>query len=377
MNKIIKALFAVLFATCVLSSCVSADDKNSAKGTAEVNSKGVFVDGKPYWLLTGEIHYFRVQPEYWRDRLEKLRACGLNTVSTYCPWNSHEPTEGNFNFEGRFNMGAFLKLCQEMNIKVMLRPGPYICSEWDFGGLPAWLLTVPNMKIRSNNPVYMEKVRAYYKRILKEAEPYFCNNGGPIVAIQIENGYASWGNEMAYLEALREIVLDTGFKGIIYTADGDSDVRINALGPKGVWRTLMCGFDLEKGIDIMEQTQPNMPQMISEWWVGQGLRLGKPRTVRDIQEMSEELDAILARGAHVACYMFHGGTNFNFYNGANYSDFYEPTVTSYDYNALVSEAGDRTETYYKVRDIMIKKFKDKVPPLTAKESEKRRSNYMR
>ena len=357
MSKIIKIAFASFFALTMLCGCQSAKKENSAIGTAEVNSKGVFVDGKPYWLLTGEIHYFRVQPEYWRDRLEKLRACGLNTVSTYCPWNSHEPIEGKFNFEGRFDMGAFLKLCQEMDIKVMLRPGPYICSEWDFGGLPAWLLNVPNMKIRSNNPIYMAKVRAYYKRILKEAEPYFCNNGGPIVAIQIENGYASWGNEMAYLEALREIVLNTGFKGIIYTADGDSDVRINAIGPKGVWRTLMCGWDLEKGIDIMEQSQPNMPQMISEWWVGQGLRLGKPRTVRNIQEMSEELDAILARGAHVACYMFHGGTNYGFMSGGlrNPPSLpYTPFVSSYDVDAMVTEAGDITPKYLKFRDVFLK-----------------------
>ena len=338
-------------------ACQSSATGGGKLGTAEVNSAGVFVDGKPFKILAGEIHYFRVVPEYWRDRLQRLQSCGLNTVSTYCPWNAHEPRPGEFNFEGQFDLGAYLKLCQEMGIKVMLRPGPYICSEWDFGGLPAWLITDPNVVIRSSNKAYLDCVRAYYKKIFDVAKPYFCNNGGPIIAIQIENGYASWGNEIAYLEILRDMVLDTGFKGIIYTADGDSDVRINALKPKGVWRTLMCGFDLEKGIDIMRASQPETPQMITEWWVGQGLRLGQPRKIRNIQEMSEELDAVLAGGSHIACYMFHGGTSYGFMSGALRfppKKVFTPFQSSYDVDAMVAEEGDITPKYLKFREVFLK-----------------------
>ncbi len=376
MSKISKILLSALLLAGVLCGCTSAKaPKNGAEGTAVVNSDGVFVDGKPFKFLAGEIHYFRVMPEYWRDRLEKMRACGMNTVTTYCPWNSHEPVSGTFDFSGRLDLRAFLKLCQDMDIKVMLRPGPYICSEWDFGGLPAWLLTEPNMEIRSRNPQFMKAVKSYYDRILDEAKPFFCNNGGPIIAIQIENGYASWGNDVKYLEDLRDIVLDTGFKGIIYTADGDSDVRINATGPKGVWRTLMIGEKLERGIEVMNETQPNMPQMISEWWVGQGLRLSNPMRIRNYPEMAKELDSVLAKGAHVACYMFHGGTNYGFMSGGlrNPPSLpYTPFVSSYDVDAMLNEAGDPTPKYFAFRDVFLKYNPDykkfPVPPASEKKS---------
>ena len=370
MKRLLYILSALILPMCFCSA------SDSPKVSAQVNSKGLFVGGKPVHVLAGEVHYFRVMPEQWRDRLEKLRACGLNTVSTYCPWNAHEPREGEFNFEGRYDLAAFLKLCKEMGLYVMVRPGPYICSEWDFGGLPAWLLTKENTVLRSSNKSFLDAYMGYFKRIMKETEPYFCNNGGTVIAIQIENGYASYGNEMKYLEFLRDAVKKTGFDGIIYTADGDSDVRINAENPEGVWRTLMIGYDLGKGVDVMEKVQPNMPQMISEWWVGQGLLLGKPMRVRPYEKMAKELDAVLARGVHVSCYMFHGGTNFGLTNGAlrdvPASKKYTPFISSYDVDAMLTEAGDPTPKYFAFREVFLKYNPDAkkyaVPSATKKAS---------
>ena len=304
-----------------------------------------------------------------------MRACGLNTVATYCPWNLHEPEPGKFDFSGILDLAKFVKLADELGLKVMLRPGPYICSEWDFGGFPAWLYNMPGMRLRSLNAPYMERVASYLFRILKEAEPYYCNNGGPIIAVQIENGYASFGNDVRYLTRLKEIVEDSGFKGIIYTSDGDSDTRINAESPEGVWRTLMTGTKLEEGLRIMNEVQPNMPQMISEWWVGQGLRLGKPMRHRDIQSMAKELDALLSKGAHISCYMFHGGTNFGFMSGAlrNPPQFqYTPFVSSYDVDAMLNEAGDITPKYKLFREVFLKynpgAANFSIPPDTSKKA---------
>ena len=372
------AILSSICASLALCGGLFASENSQKPENAEyaaVGPTGVFVDGKPFRLLSGEVHYFRIFPEYWKDSLEKLRACGLNTVSTYCPWNAHEPRRGEFDFSGILNLKEFLKTAQDLGLKVMLRPGPYICSEWDFGGLPWWLNNIDNIRLRSMNPQYMEAVRSYMKRILKEAEPYFCNNGGPIIAIQLENGYASYGNDANYIEALREMVLDSGFKGILYTSDGDSDTRIHATSAKGVWRTLMTGTKLADGIEIMNKSQPGMPQMISEYWVGQGLRLGKPMYKRDHEAMSKELDSVLAGGAHICCYMFHGGTNFGFMSGALRATPltlpYTPFVSSYDVDALLSEAGDTTPKYYAFRKVFLKYNPDAAKYDVPANSEKR------
>ncbi len=321
---------------------------------ATVDSTGVYVDGKPMRLLAGEIHYFRVMPDQWKDSLLKLRACGLNTVSTYSPWNLHEPTRGEFNFSGGLDLKKFLRTAQDLGLKVMFRPGPYICSEWDFGGLPWWLNNVDGLRIRSINPQFMEASRAYLKRILSEAEEYFCNNGGPIIAIQLDNGYASFSNDIRYIETLRDIVRESGFKGILYTADGDSNTRVNATKAKGVWRTLMIGNNLKSGIDVMNKVQPNMPQMISEFWSGQGLRVGRPMYYRAIDVLAKDLDSALAEGAHICCYMFHGGTTFGLMSGALLEGKYTPFTSSYEVDAVLNEAGDTTPKYDAFRKVFLK-----------------------
>ncbi len=350
-----KKLISTAFVFVLLTLTDSIATTNGQKGTALVNSTGLYIDGKPFQMIAGEIHYFRVLPQYWRDRLLKLKACGLNTVSTYCPWSAHEPKQNTFDFSDNLNVKAFLEICKELDIKVMFRPGPYICSEWDFGGLPWWLLKDANISIRSRDPKFLNPASTYIKRILKEVEPYFCNNGGPIVAIQIENGYASYGNDIKYLEALRDLVLETGFKGIIYTADGDSTTRLNALDVKGVWRTLMCGTSIEKSLDFMNVVQPNMPQMISELWSGQGIKLKNPMRIRNIESLAQQIDAVLAKKNHIVLYMFHGGRT-GFMSGASRmaTSPYTPFVSSYDTDALVDESGYLKPKYFAFRNVFLK-----------------------
>ncbi len=347
-----KKILSFICALCALLSVADAMPKNAKY--ADIDSTGVYVDGKPMRLLAGEMHYFRVLPEQWKDSLLKLRACGLNTVSTYSPWNLHEPKRGEFVFSGGLDLKKFLQTAKDLNIKVMFRPGPYICSEWDFGGLPWWLNNIEGLRIRSINPQFMEASKAYLKRILEEAEEYFCNNGGPIIAIQLDNGYASFSNDIRYIETLRDIVRDSGFKGILYTADGDSNTRVNATKAKGVWRTLMIGNNLKGGIDVMNKVQPNMPQMISEYWVGQGLRAGRPMYHRDINALVKDLDSVLAEGVHICCYMFHGGTTFGLMSGALIDGKYTPFTSSYEVDAVLNEAGDTTPKYDAFRKVFLK-----------------------
>ncbi|MBQ6534358.1 MAG: beta-galactosidase [Opitutales bacterium] len=358
-----------------LAACQSAQNQKSY--TAEVNENGVFVGGKPFRILSGEIHYFRVQPAQWRDRLEKLRACGLNCVSVYVPWNLHNPQPDEFNFEGIANVGGFLDICDEMGIKVLLRPAPYICSEWDFGGLPAWLLKDKNISIRSYDEKYIGAIKTYYKRLFKEISPYYCNNGGPIIAIQLENEYSSYGDDAKYIRFLKQEMLDSGFKGILYMAEGSPIYSFMPLDIEGVWTTATT-FPILKTEDALKKLNRGKPLMISELWCGQGYRLGTPLDIirkQDLPNTLAELDSFLARGGHVNLYMFHGGKTYGFFNGALYGTPqrpYTPFVSSYDADTLVNEAGDLTEKYYAYQKIFLKynpgAKKYSVPPAAEKKS---------
>ena len=363
--KLITSIF------CLTALLLSLGCTSTESYIACVKSDGIFVGKNKMQILAGEMHYFRILPECWRDRIQKLKACGLNTVSTYCAWNLHEPEKNQFNFSGRNDLAAFLKICQEEDVKVLLRPGPYICSEWDFGGLPYWLLKDKNIKIRTSDPKYFNHAQSYLKRILKEAEPFFCNNGGPIIAVQIENEYASYSNDELYVKKIKNTIEESGFKGILYTADGNPrffvPVKID-----NVWRTLTIGENIDKGIVSMEENQPDMPQMIAEWWVGQGIRLGVPLRVRDVEKMKKELDAVLSKGTSISCYMFHGGKSYGFMSGGLRSKDYKliPFMSSYDVDALLNEAGDPTPKYFAFREIFLKYNPDakkySVPPASEK-----------
>jgi beta-galactosidase len=332
--------------------------------TFEISGKHFQYDGKPVRILSGAIHYFRVMPEYWRDRLLKLKACGLNTVETYVAWNMHEPKPGKFCFEGLTDIVRFIETAGELGLHVIVRPGPYICAEWEFGGLPAWLLADPDIRLRCYDKSWLEKVDRFYDELLSRLKPLLCTNGGPIIAMQVENEYGSYGNDKQYLYYLKEGMIRRGMDVLLFTSDGPMDEMLNGGTLPDVFKTVNFGSHPEEGFEKLLEYQPDKPMMCMEFWNGWFDHWGEPHHTRDAKDAADVLDRILKAGASVNFYMFHGGTNFGFMNGANNYGTLEPTVTSYDYDSPVSEAGDLTEKYYEFKKVISKytKVEDDILP---------------
>lgn len=320
--------------------------------TFGIAGDGFVYDGKPIRLISGAMHYFRIVPEYWEDRLRKLRACGFNAVETYVAWNIHEPQEGRFRFEGMADVERFVRLAGELGLLVILRPSPYICAEWEFGGLPSWLLADPAIRLRCSDPRFLEKVKAYYDELLPRLKPLLCTSGGPIVAMQIENEYGSYGNDKNYLNFLYNTMVEDGIDVLLFTSDGSEDYMLQGGTLPQAMATLNFGSKPEQAFAKLREYRPDGPLVCMEYWNGWFDHWGDKHHVRGYEDVVDVLDRILAMGASVNFYMFHGGTNFGFYNGANHIDFYEPTVTSYDYNALLSESGDPTDKYWAIRGVI-------------------------
>jgi len=320
----------------------------------EISGTDFLYDGKPVKILSGAIHYFRIVPEYWKDRLLKLKACGFNTVETYIAWNMHEPREGEFCFEGICDIERFVRTAGELGLFVIVRPSPYICAEWEFGGLPAWLLSYPDMKLRCNYKPYLDKVDAYYDALIPKLLPYLCTNGGPIIAMQIENEYGSYGADKEYLQHIKEALKKRGVDVLLFTSDGPTDMMLQGGTLPDVFKTVNFGSRHEEAFAKLKEYQNDKPLMCTEFWNGWFDHWGEEHHTRGHEDTVREFDGMLKYGASVNFYMFHGGTNFGFMNGANHSDSYEPTVTSYDYDAPLNESGDPTPKYYAVRDVLSK-----------------------
>lgn len=332
--------------------------------------RSFYLDGEPFVVLSGAMHYFRIPRAYWRDRLLKLKECGFNCVETYTCWNLHEPREGEFDFSGMLDVAEYIRLAAEVGLYVILRPGPYICAEWDLGGLPAWLLTYDGMALRCMDEVYLSKVRRYYHALLERLRPHFASNGGNIVMLQVENEYGSYGNDQEYLHAILDIYKEMDIDCLFFTSDGPTHSMLNGGTLPGILSVANFGSKPEKHCPIMYETFPEQPYMCGEYWDGWFEHWGEQAYRRAPDEVLTDFKTFLDNDWSVNFYMFHGGTNFGFCNGANHPGTYQPTVTSYDYGALLTEAGDRTDTYYKVRNLLVQKYGDKVPPLTAQETPK-------
>ncbi|WP_418936880.1 beta-galactosidase [Paenibacillus anseongense] len=314
--------------------------------------KQFFLDGEPFQILSGAIHYFRVVPEYWEDRLLKLKACCFNTVETYVPWNLHEPQENAYNFEGIADLERFITLAGELGLHVIVRPSPYICAEWEFGGLPAWLLQYTYMKLRCMDATYLMKVDRYYDELIPRLTRLQSTNGGPIIAMQIENEYGSYGNDTAYLTYLREGLTKRGVDVLLFTSDGPEDGMLQGGTVPGTLATVNFGSRPEEAFEKFREYRADEPLMCMEYWNGWFDHWLKPHHTRDAGEVADVFDCMLRAGASVNFYMFHGGTNFGFYNGANFGEKYEATITSYDYDSPLSECGDETEKFRAVRSVI-------------------------
>ncbi|MFU1794333.1 glycoside hydrolase family 35 protein [Paenibacillus azoreducens] len=311
-------------------------------------------NGEPIRIISGAIHYFRVVPEYWRDRLMKLKACGFNTVETYVPWNLHEPNEGQFNFEGIADIVKFIETAGELGLHVIVRPSPYICAEWEFGGLPAWLLADPGMRLRCYHRPFLDKIDAYYDVLMPKLVPLLCTNGGPIIAMQIENEYGSYGNDTQYLEYLRESKIKRGIDVLLFTSDGPGDFMLQGGMVPGVLETVNFGSRPQEAFAELRIYQPEGPIMCMEYWNGWFDHWFEQHHTRDAADVAKVFDEMLAMNASVNFYMFHGGTNFGFWSGANDDGTYMPTITSYDYDVPISESGDLTDKFHAVREVLSK-----------------------
>ncbi|XP_024910735.1 beta-galactosidase-1-like protein 2 isoform X2 [Cynoglossus semilaevis] len=327
------------------------------------NSSQFTLEGKPFRILGGSIHYFRVPRAYWKDRLLKLKACGLNTLTTYVPWNLHEPERGVFNFEDELDIEAYLSLAASLGLWVILRPGPYICAEWDLGGLPSWLLRDENMKLRTTYPGFKASVEIFFDQLIKKIVPYQYSKGGPIIAVQVENEYGSYAADNEYMPFVKETLLSRGITELLMTSDGDG-LRKHG-GVNGALKTFNFQRLNMDRVKYLDEVQPQKPKMVMEYWTGWFDLWGNLHHVFPAEDMTSVVEEILKQDMSINLYMFHGGTNFGFMNGALAVDLPVPLpmVTSYDYDAPLSEAGNYTPKYHLLRTVFSQYHTQPLPDL--------------
>lgn len=320
-----------------------------------INNKKFYLDGNEFKLYSGAIHYFRVLPEYWRDRLLKLKAMGLNTVETYVAWNVHEPKEGTFTFEGIANIREFIKTAGELGLYVIVRPGPYICAEWDFGGFPAWLLKYDDIRLRCYEEKYMFYVKRYLERLFEEIGDLQYGKGGNIIAMQVENEYGSYGRDKKYLSALKKIYRDAGIDCLLFTSDGENKSNLSGGRVEDELMVANFGSNPKKKFVDLKAMQPDKPLVCGEFWCGWFTTYcGSYNAGSSATQVASYLKEFIDMDAGFNFYMFHGGTNFGFTAGANCYGHYLPDIASYDYGAPLTEWGDYTDKYHKCREILFK-----------------------
>ncbi len=320
----------------------------------EIKNKEFYMNGKPFKIYSGAMHYFRILPEYWEDRLTKLKLAGFNTVETYVCWNLHEPKPNEFCFDGLLDIVKFIETAKKVGLYCIVRPGPYICAEWDFGGLPAWLLKDKNMQIRCNYPDYLSCVERFYKKLLPMLVPHLETNGGNIIAMQVENEYGSYGNDKEYLKFIESLMNECGIDVLYFTSDGNWKNMLSGGSLPHIYKVLNFGSKAKTAFNCLKDFGNNGPNMCGEFWCGWFDHWGDKHHTRDASSVGKEIKDFLDIGASFNFYMFHGGTNFGFTAGANQNPgkAYEPTVTSYDYCALLNEWGDYTPAYHEIREIL-------------------------
>lgn len=326
------------------------------------DSKNFTLDGRPIRIVSGSVHYFRMVPSRWRPVLQYARAMGLNAIETYVPWNLHEPRRGKFRFSGILDLRAFLETAHEEGLLVLLRPGPYICSEWDLGGLPPFLLADDSMVLRSSHPGFMRAVVRYFDEVAKQIAPYI---GKAVHAIQIENEYGAYGHEREYLHSILEEWKRHGFSHdrVMYFSSDNGGTKTVLNGsqfePGQVLKTINLEHKVEEKVKMLRYIQPDAPAMIAEFWVGWFDHWGERHHVRNGPDAMREVRKVLVDlDASINLYVFFGGTNFGFMSGANLENdmHYLADVTSYDYDAYITEFGAPRKQKFDPMQAMLRKF---------------------
>lgn len=359
MKQISKLILSIVFVVLTTLS-VFANNPNRSFGWEGEN---FLLDGKPFVIRAGELHYPRVPKIYWRDRMKKAKAMGLNTINTYVFWNLHEPTKGKFDFSGNLDVAEFVKIAQEEGLYVIVRPGPYVCTEWEFGGIPAWLLAEKDMKVRTSDQRFLDASKVYMKEVGKRLASLEIAKGGNILMVQVENEYGSFGEDKVYMNAVKDQIKEAGFTGQLFTSDGSLDYMLKNGTLPDVLSVINFGVDQKDSIKNVKNNfenfakfRQNVPKMVGEYWVGWFDHWGEKRHTVATKPVAESLDYLLENNISFSLYMYHGGTTFGFMNGANYSKEmpFQPDTSSYDYHSPLDEAGKPTEKFYAIRDVIKK-----------------------
>lgn len=320
--------------------------------TFEIGEHDFLLDGRPHRILSGALHYFRVHPGQWADRIHKARLLGLNTVETYVAWNFHAPEPGRFDTDGGRDLGRFLDLVAAEGMHAIVRPGPFICAEWDNGGLPAWLLATPGVGVRRDEPRFLAAVAGYYDALAPILAPRQVDRGGPVVAVQVENEYGAYGDDPGYLRKLVALTRGAGITVPLLTCDQADDEMLARGGLPELLRTVTFGSRSAQRLATLRRHQPTGPLMCMEFWDGWFDSWGLHHHVAPAEANARDLDDLLATGASVNLYMVHGGTNLGLTNGANDKGTYLPITTSYDYDAPIAEHGAATAKFHALRDVV-------------------------
>ena len=348
MKKSIPLIFTVLL--FFNSGTTSAQQDKHQFSFAEDQ---FLLDNKPFQIISGEMHPARIPEQYWRHRIRMAKAMGCNTIAAYLFWNFYEPEEGKFDFtSGNHNLEEFIKIVQEEGMWLLIRPGPYVCAEWEFGGIPPYLLRIPDIKVRCMDPRYMQAVERYLTRLAEILKPYLVTHGGPILMMQIENEYGSYGNDRNYLLRLKEIWQQNGIDVPFYTSDGATTYMLEAGAVPG------CAVGLDPGTNqaqfvLASRMNPGVPVFSSETYPGWLTHWGEHWVRPDTAGLLKEVRFLMDQKKSFNFYVIHGGTNFGFTAGANSGGKgYEPDVTSYDYDAPIDEQGRPTPKYYALRNVL-------------------------
>ncbi|KRB35180.1 glycoside hydrolase family 35 protein [Microbacterium sp. Root180] len=328
------------------------DDASANGRSFTIGDTDFLLDGEPFRVLSGAIHYFRVHPDQWADRIRKARLMGLNSIETYVAWNAHEPIRGEWDASGWNDLGAFLDAVAEEGLYAIVRPGPYICAEWANGGLPVWLTADDGIRLRSSERGYLAEASRFLRRVYEIVGPRQIHRGGNVVLVQIENEYGAYGADKDYLEALVAVTRDAGITVPLTTVDQPQPQMLRDGSVPGVHLTGSFGSRASERLATLREFQPTGPLMCMEFWDGWFDRWGGHHHTTDPAEAAAELESMLAAGASVNFYMFHGGTNFGLTNGANDNGRYHPIVTSYDYDGPLDEAGSPTAKYFAFREVI-------------------------
>ena len=354
-------LLALLFAGLMLCQPAAAQKP----GTFEAG-KGTFVlNGEPFVVKAAEIHYPRIPREYWDHRIKMCKALGMNTVCIYIFWNIHEQREGEFDFTGNNDIAAFCKLAQKNGMYVIVRPGPYVCAEWEMGGLPWWLLKKKDIRLREQDPYFMERVKIFEEKVGEQLAGLTIQKGGPIIMVQVENEYGSYGEDKPYVSAIRDCLRGIYGKELaLFQCDWSSNFTKNGLDDLVWTMNFGTGSHIDNQFRHLKQLRPDSPLMCSEFWSGWFDKWGARHETRPAKDMVAGLDEMLSKGISFSLYMTHGGTSFGHWAGAN-SPGFQPDVTSYDYDAPINEYGHATPKYHELRNMM-QKYSDKKLPSVPK-----------